>query len=135
MRALRRVVDARPGRRPAAAGARTGRRAAVASVVIAAAACSAAGCAKFDSSLGKQEAVVAFRPGTSQDAMMKVRSACSGMPGATPEAVPAGANATNGQYDVRFRIDQASDADIARLTKCLSDFRAVQGVNLEQQGN
>lgn len=128
MRALRRVVDARPRRRP-------GRRVAAAGVLIAAAACSAAGCAKFNSSLGKQEAVVAFRPGTSQDAMMKVRSACSGMPGATPEAVPTGANATNGQYDVRFRIDQASDADIARLTKCLSDFRAVQGVNLEQQGN
>jgi hypothetical protein len=132
MRELRRVVDARPCRRPG----RPGGRAAVASVVIAAAACcSVAGCAKFNSALGKQEAVVAFRPGTSQDAMMKVRSACSGMPGATPEAVPTAANATNGLYDVRFRIDQASDADIARLTKCLSDFRTVQGVNLEQQGN
>jgi hypothetical protein len=103
----------------------------VAGVVIAVAACSAAGCAKFDSSLGKQEAVVAFRPGTPQDAM---RSACSGMPGATPEPIPTGSNATTGQYDVRFRIDQASDADIARLTKCLSDFRTVQGVSLEQQG-
>jgi hypothetical protein len=133
MPALRRVVDARPGGQP---GRRTGRRAAVAGVVIAAAACSsAAGCAKFNSSLGKQEAVVAFRPGTSQDAMMKVRSACSGVPGATPEALPARANPTSGQYNVRFRIDQASDADIARLTKCLSDFRSVQGVNLEQQGN
>jgi hypothetical protein len=137
MRALRRVVDARPGGRrsgPAGAAGRAARTA-VAGVVIAAAAGSAAGCAKFNSSLGKQEAVVAFRPGTSQDAMMKVRSACSGLAGATPEAVPTGSNVTTGQYDVRFRIDQASDADIARLTKCLSDFRSVQGVNLEQQGN
>jgi hypothetical protein len=131
MRALRRVVDAR---RDGQTGRRW-RRAAVASVVIAAAACSATGCAKFNSALGKQEAVVAFRPGTTQDAMMKIRSACSGLAGATPEPVPTAANATTGQYDVRFQIDQASDADIARLTKCLSDFRAVQGVNLEQQGN
>ena len=131
MRALRRVVAARAGAGPGRRVART----ATASMVIAVAACSAAGCAKFNSSLGKQEAVVAFRPGTPQDAMMKVRSACSGVPGATPEAVPAGASATKNAYGVRFRIDQASDADIARLTKCLSDFRAVQGVSLEQQGN
>jgi hypothetical protein len=104
------------------------------SVVIAVAACSAAGCSNFDNALGKQEAVVAFRPGTSQDAMMKVRSACSGVPGAHPEAVPPGANATSGQYDVRFQVDQASDADIARLDKCLSQFPSVQGVSLEQEG-
>jgi hypothetical protein len=104
------------------------------SVVIAVAAGSAAGCSNFNNALGKQEAVVAFRPGTSQDAMMKVRSACSGVANARPEAVPAGANATNGQYDVRFQLDQASDADIAQLDKCLSQFPSVQGVNLEQQG-
>ena len=35
---------------------------------------------------------------------------------------------------MRFRIDHASDADVARLTQCLSQFRSVQGVNVEQQG-
>jgi hypothetical protein len=127
MRALRRVVDAGPRRRP-------GRRAAAAGLVIAAAACVAAGCANFNSALGKQEAVVTFSPGTSQAAMMKVRSACSGVPGAHPEAVPPGANATSGLYDVRFQINQASDTDIAKLESCLSRFHSVRGINIEQQG-
>jgi hypothetical protein len=105
-----------------------------AAAVIVAAACCSAGCAKFDAALGKQEAVVAFNPGTSQATMMKVRSACSALPDATPEPVPTGANATNGTYDVRFDVQNASDADIARLTQCLSKFPSVQGVNLEQEG-
>jgi hypothetical protein len=36
-------------------------------------------------------------------------------------------------YDIRYRVDQASDADIARLSQCLSKFNSVQGINLEQQ--
>ena len=117
MRALRRVV-----------GVRT-----AAAAVITAAALAAAGCAQFDAAMSKQEAVVTFAPGTAQATMMKVRTACAKVPGATPEAIPASANATNGIYDVRFRVDQASDADIARLSKCLSQFTAVRGVSLEQQ--
>ncbi len=109
-------------------------RAVTAGAVIAAAVLASAGCAKFDAALGKQELVVAFRPGTSQAAMMKARSACSNVPNATPEPMPTGANATSRVYDVRFRIDHASDADVARLEGCLSHFRSVQGVNVEQPG-
>ncbi len=126
MQALRRVVDARPVLR--------GRRGLAAAVTIATAVGCSAGCAKFDAALGKQEAVVAFSPGTSQATMMKVRSACSAVPHATPEPIPTGANATSGAYDIRFSVQNASDADIARLTQCLSKFHSVQGVNLEQQG-
>ena len=111
-----------------------GVRAVTAGAVIAAAVLGSAGCAKFDAALGKQELVVAFRPGTSQAAMLKARSVCSNVPSATPEPTPRSANATSGVYDVRFRIDHASDADIARLEGCLSHFRSVQGVNVEQQG-
>ncbi len=111
-----------------------GVRAVTAGAVIAAAVLASAGCAKFDAALGKQELVVAFRPGTSQAAMMMARSACSNVPNAAPEPMPRSANATSGVYDVRFRIDHASDADIARLEGCLSQFRSVQGVNVEQQG-
>ena len=109
-------------------------RAVTAGAVIAAAVLGSAGCAKFDAALGKQELVVGFRPGTSQAAMTKARSACSNVPNATPEPMPRSANATTGVYDVRFRIDHASDADVARLEGCLSQFRSVQGVNVEQQG-
>ena len=122
MQPLRRVVDIRLARTLVACG------------LAAAAAGGLAGCAKFDAALGKQELVVAFNEGTSQATMMKIRSACSTTPGATPEAVPTGANATSGAYDVRYNVSQASDADIARLEKCLSKFHAVQGINVEQEG-
>ena len=117
MRALRRVV-----------GVRT---AAVAVIGVAALALS--GCAKFNAAMSQQEAVVTFASGTSQATMLKVRDACGKVPGATPEAVPTSINATEGVYDVRYRVDQASDADIARLSKCLSQFKSVRGVSLEQQ--
>jgi hypothetical protein len=116
MRALRPVVGAR----------------AAAAVAIGAVALTASGCAKFDAALGKQEAVVSFTPGTSQATMMSVRAACAKVPGATAEAVPKDVNTTSGAYAIRFRVDSASDADIARLSKCLGQFRSVQGVNLEQ---
>jgi hypothetical protein len=117
MRALRRVVGIR----------------AAAAAVAGAAALTASGCAQFDAAMGKQEAVVSFAPGTSQATMVSVRNACAKVPGATPEAIPKDANATSGTYDIRFRVDSASDADIARLSKCLSRFTSVQGVNIEQQ--
>jgi hypothetical protein len=117
MPALRRVVGVR----------------AATAAVIGAAALAASGCAQFNAAMSKQEAVVTFAPGTPQAAMLSVRAACARVPGATPEAIPKDANATNGVYDVRFRVDQASDADIARLSKCLSQFKSVQGVNIEQQ--
>jgi hypothetical protein len=116
MRALRRVV----GIRPAAA------------VAIGAAALTVSGCAQFDAAMGKQEAVVTFKPGTSQAAMMSVRTTCGKVPRATPEAVPKDVNGTSGVYSIRFRVDSASDADVARLSKCLSRFPSVQGVNIEQ---
>ncbi len=117
MRALRRVVGVR----------------ATAAAAVGVAALMLSGCAKFDAAMSQQEAVVTFSHGTTQATMLKVRDACGKVPGATPEAIPTSINGTSGTYDVRFRVDQASDADIARLSKCLSQFKSVQGINLEQQ--
>src|SRR5579875_2712776 len=103
MRALRGVGELRPGARG------------IAGLTLAAAVLATAGCSQFDAAYGKQEAVVTFSPGTTQSAMLKVRTACSKVPGATAEAIPAGLNGTSGRYDVRYRVDNASDADIARL--------------------
>jgi hypothetical protein len=117
MRALRRVVGVRTAA-VAAIGA--------ASVLL-------SGCAKFDAAMSQQEAVVSFTSGTPQATMLKVRAACAKVPDATPEAIPPSLNATDGTYDVRFRVDNASDADIALLSKCLSQFKSVQGINIEQE--
>ncbi len=103
-------------------------------VVIAVAVSALAGCAKFNAALGQQELVVTFHPATSQQAMMTARDACAHLPGATPEPVPTSLNATEGTYDVRYRISQATDAQIAKLEQCLSRFPSVAGVNVEQEG-
>jgi hypothetical protein len=111
-----------------------GVRAVTAGAVIAAAVLASAGCAKFDAAMGQQQLVVGFRAGTSQNAMMQARAACSNIPDSAPEPMPTGANATTGTYDIRFNVASASDADIARLEQCLSRFKSVEGVNVEQEG-
>jgi hypothetical protein len=91
----------------------------------------AAGCAKFDAALGQQEAVVAFKDGTSNATRLKVRAACSHVPEATPEPLPTDHLASDLLNDVRYRVDHASDADLARLQVCLQRFPSVNGVDIE----
>jgi hypothetical protein len=88
----------------------------------------AAGCATFDATFGKREAVVQFQPQTTNAARLKVRAACSHVPHATPEPVPTGQPAAEMTYDVRYRVDKASDGDLARLQQCLQKSRSVVGI-------
>jgi hypothetical protein len=94
-----------------------------------------AGCAKFDAALGQQWAVVHFRPGTSVATLLKVRAACSHVPNARPEAMPPTRRATDMIYSVRFRTDNASDANLAQLQQCLQRFPAVTGIDFEDAGD
>jgi hypothetical protein len=94
----------------------------------------AAGCAKFDSALGQQEAVVHFTGGTSNATRLKVRAACSHVPQAKPEPLPTDHKASDLLYDVRYRVDHATDAELARLSQCLQRFPSVDGVDIETPG-
>ena len=87
-----------------------------------------AGCATFDRTFGKQEAVVQFRPQTSNSARLKVRAACSHVPQAIPEPLPTDHLASDMAYDVRYRVDHASDGDLAKLQQCLQRFPSVVGI-------
>jgi hypothetical protein len=91
----------------------------------------AAGCAKFDAALGQQEAVVAFKDGTTNATRLKVRAACSHVPQAFPEPLPTDHLASDLLNDVRYQVNHASDADIARLQVCLQKFPSVVGVDIE----
>ena len=73
------------------------------------------GCAKFDAAFGKQEAVVQFKEGTTTATRLKVRAACSHIPEARPEALPTDHLASDNLYDVIYRVDNASNAQLARL--------------------
>lgn len=97
----------------------------------AAALCLAAtGCAAFDKTFGKQEAVVQFQPGTPASVMLKARAACSRVTGARPEPIPKHVPAVDLPDAIRYLVTGASDAQVARLTQCLQRFPAVVGVEL-----
>jgi len=116
---------------PLIAMPRRARRAAVAVIAAALLLPTAAGCAKFDAALGEQEAVVAFKDGTPNATRLKVRAACSHVPQAFPEPLPTDHMASDLLNDVRYRVDHASDADLARLQVCLQKFPSVEGVDIE----
>jgi hypothetical protein len=94
----------------------------------------ASGCASFGKTFGEREIVVQFKSETSNPMRMKVRQACSHIPLARPEPLPSHASLAGMPYDVRYRVDNASDADVARLQQCLEKFPSVVGVDPEDAG-
>jgi hypothetical protein len=120
MRVLPGVVDRRRHRRLTAAGT---------AVVVAAV--TLAGCSQFDAALGQRQAVVTFRPNTPVSQRLAVRSACGKLPDVTAPPVPSNLNSPYALQQLTFRVDHASDADIARLEKCLAKFPSVVGITLQ----
>ena len=62
----------------------------------------------------------AFKNGTPTATRLKVRAGCSHIPQARPEALPTNHLASDNLYDVIYRVDNASDAQLARLESCLT---------------
>jgi len=100
---------------------------AVAAVALAA----LAGCSQFDAALGQRQAVVSFRPGTPLSQRLTVRSTCAKLPAVTAQPLPSDLNSPYALLQVTYRIDHASNADIARLETCLDKFPSVVGVTLQ----
>ena len=122
MRVLPGVVSARRRRRLTAAGTALTAVVAVAGL---------AGCSQFDAALGQRQAVVSFRPGTSLSQRLTVRSACAKVPAVKAQPLPSDLNSPYALQQLTFRVDHASNADIARLEKCLAKFPAVVGITLQ----
>ena len=123
MRVLPGVVGMRRHRRPTAAGT------AVVAVVVAAVAL--AGCSQFDAALGQRQAVVSFRTGTPLSQRLTVRSTCAKVPAVKAQPLPSDLNSPYALQQLTFRVDHASNADIARLEECLAKFPAVAGITLQ----
>src|SRR5690242_930211 len=105
------------------------RRLAGAGLVLAAAAL--AGCSQFNAALGQRQAVVSFRPDTTVSQRLAVRSACAKLPAVTAQALPADLNSPYALQQLTFRIDHATNAEVARLETCLAKFPVVAGVTLQ----
>jgi hypothetical protein len=92
-----------------------------------------AGCSQFDEALGQRQAVVTFRPDTPVSQRLAVRSACAKVPEVKAQPVPSDLNSPYALQQLTFRIDHATNADVARLEKCLARFPAVVGITLQDQ--
>jgi hypothetical protein len=94
-----------------------------------------AGCSRFNASLGHREAVVAFHSGTTLAQRMAVRAACAKVPSVTAPPLPADLKSPYALQPLIYRIDHASDADVAKLETCLAKFPAVAGVTLQDSSD
>ena len=94
-----------------------------------------AGCAQFNQALGQREAVVSFRSGTPVSQRLAVRSTCAKVHAVTAPPLPSDLSAPYALQQLTFRIDHASDADVARLETCLEQFPGVAGVTLQDSSD
>jgi hypothetical protein len=126
MRVLPDVVGVRPRARA---------RRLVAAGTMVAAVTALAGCAQFDAALGQRQAVVTFTDSATLAQRLAVRSACAKTPNVTPQPLPSNMNAPYALEQVIYQINQASDADVALLEKCLAKFPSVAGVTLQDSAD
>lgn len=89
----------------------------------------AAGCGRYGGKLARRELVVHFAPGATTAQHLAARKACTGIPNTTPEPIVANPLPSERVNDIRFRIDRASDRDLARLSACLNRQPGVVGVD------
>jgi len=108
-----------------------GRRGRLAGAGLVLAAAALAGCSQFNAALGQRQAVVSFLPDTTVSQRLAVRSACSRLPAVTAQPLPADLNSPYALQQLTFRIDHATNAEVARLETCLAKFPTVAGVTLQ----
>jgi hypothetical protein len=119
---------------PVVVGARSRRRLAGAGLAVLAAAV-LAGCSQFDAALGQRQAIVSFRPDATLSQRLTVRSTCAKVPAVTAQPLPSNLNSPYALEQVIFRIDHASDTEVAQLETCLAKFPAVVGVTLQDSSD
>ena len=94
-----------------------------------------AGCSQFDAALGQRQVIVSFRAGTPVSQRLAARSTCAKVPAVTPQPLPSNLKSPNALEQLTFRIDHATDADVAKLETCLAKFPGVAGVTLQDSSD
>ena len=83
-----------------------------------------------NAAFGKREVVVHFTSGATAAQHTAARAACTGAaPRTSPEPIVHNHFASSRIDDVRFRVDRASDNDLAKLYNCLGKQPGVLGVS------
>lgn len=91
-----------------------------------------AGCGRYGDRLRQRELVVHFEPGATQEQHVAARDACSSIPHTSPEPFGSATSKASRLNNVRFRIDDASYRDLARLTGCLNQQPGVRGIDIPE---
>ena len=125
MRVLRGVVSLAP-RRP---------RGVLAAGLALAAVTALTGCARFNASLGQRQAIVTFHSGTPVAQRLAVRAACARVRSVTAPPLSADLKSPYALQPLIYRIDHATDADVASLEKCLAKFPSVAGITLQDSSD
>jgi hypothetical protein len=94
-----------------------------------------AGCSQFDAALGQRQAIVTFNDNATLAQRMAVRAACAKTPNVTAQPLPNDMNSPYALEQVVYQINQASDADVALLEKCLAKFPSVAGISLQDSSD
>ncbi|HEY6787658.1 MAG TPA: hypothetical protein VI365_10135 [Trebonia sp.] len=97
-------------------------------VVLTACVAGATGCASIDKALGQQQALVGFKDGTSIATRLQVRAACGKLPNVSPTPLPSGVPLRESLDQVVYQVNNASDADEARLQECVEKYPSVVGL-------
>ena len=101
-----------------------------------AAACAAtalAGCS-WSASLKAREATVYFQNGVSAEQRSAARAACLNVPHTSPEPIATDAVSVRAHTDIRFRVDDANDNELAQLYKCLEVQPGYRTVEMRELG-
>lgn len=80
--------------------------------------------------LGQRELVVLFKAGTSRADRAHVRADCEAPPAIVAEPMGPGDRKHARLNDVRYRVDGASNGQIASVSACLNEHQSVIGVDV-----
>lgn len=81
------------------------------------------------SALGQRYVVVHFDTSVGQQERERVQRACADPPTVRAQPVTPGRSSAKGS-DVRYRVDKATEADVAVLSKCLKRHEGVLGIDI-----
>ncbi|MBO0891623.1 MAG: hypothetical protein J2P14_11950 [Acidothermales bacterium] len=84
--------------------------------------------------LGQRYATVHFKDGTSYAERQRVQAACTA-PRIRPQAMGPDDRADARYNEIQYRVDDASDGDIATLSRCLKRYPSVLGIDLSDLTN
>jgi hypothetical protein len=85
--------------------------------------------------MAQQDALISFSANASNALRLQVRAACGKLPGVAPAPLDKSVPLSSALSQVEYQINNADDADIARLQECLQKYPSVTGIDIEDSSD